>query len=164
MPSTASRISGAKRMSSHTFWDREITDPILTSWMLDPLVRDYILTSISGTDQPMWPVDWFTRWLRGRHFRRALSVGCGTGPMERDLAAKNIVDRIDAFDGSTNSLRVAVETARSEGLGSRIHYFAADFNEPFLPRNTYDLVVIHQALHHVAKLEKLLRAVLLTLK
>ena len=147
-------------MTAHTFWDREAADPILTSWMFDPLVRQYILTTISGTDELLWPVDWFARWIGKRHFARGLSIGCGTGPMERDLVRRNLVDRIDAFDGSANSLRVAVETARAEGMSSRIRYFAADFNQPALPHNVYDVVIIHQALHHVAKLEKLLRSVL----
>src|SRR5262249_50892993 len=45
-----------------------------------------------------------------------------------------------------------------------IRYYAADFNEPALPRSHYDAVFFHQSLHHVGKLEKLLKAVLLALK
>jgi SAM-dependent methyltransferase len=151
-------------MTAQTFWDREVAAPTHTSWMEHPLVRHYIMTAISGSEPGLWPVEWFIRWADGRRFDRGLSVGCGTGPFERDVVRKNIVDRVDAFDGSTNSLRIATDTARADGLSSRLRYFAADFNEPFLPHATYDVVFIHQALHHVAKLEKLLRSVLHALK
>ncbi|HUP44422.1 MAG TPA: hypothetical protein VM779_02810, partial [Thermoanaerobaculia bacterium] len=52
----------------------------------------------------------------------------------------------------------------SAGTQHRIRYFAADFNEPVLPPDTYDLVLFHQSAHHVAKLEKLYRAILLSMK
>jgi SAM-dependent methyltransferase len=151
-------------MSAENFWDREVAAPTHTSWMEHPRVREYILQSISGSVEGLWPVDWFMRKIGSRRFGRGLSVGCGTGPFERDIIRKDLVDRVDAFDGSTNSLRIARDSAQAEGMSSRVRYFAADFNEPFLPRRTYDIVFIHQALHHVAKLEKLLRSVLLSLK
>ena len=151
-------------MSAGNFWDREVVAPTHSSWMEHPRVREYILQSISGSLEGLWPVDWFMRRIGGRRFRRGLSIGCGTGPFERDIIAKNLVDRVDAFDGSTNSLRIANELAHAAGISARVGYFAADFNEPFLPRRTYDIVFIHQALHHVAKLEKLLRSILLALK
>jgi SAM-dependent methyltransferase len=49
-------------------------------------------------------------------------------------------------------------------LQQAIHYYAADFNEPALPRNRYDIVFFHQSAHHVAKLEKVFRRVLHALK
>jgi SAM-dependent methyltransferase len=151
-------------MSSENFWDREVAVPTHTSWMEHPTVREYIARSISRAEEGLWPVDWFMQWLGGRRFARGLSIGCGTGALERDVLRKNLVDRIDAFDGSTNSLRIARDLARGEEMSSRARYFAADFNEPFLPCRAYDVVFIHQALHHVAKLEKLLRSVLLALE
>ena len=151
-------------MSAEHFWDREVVAPTHTSWMEHPRVREFILRSIARDEHGLWPVDWFMRWLSGRRFERALSIGCGTGPFERDVVRKDLVARIDAFDGSTNSLRIAQESARAEGMASRVRYFAADFNVTSLPRNTYDIVFIHQALHHVAALERLLRDVMLALK
>ncbi len=145
------------------FWDREVTDPIHTSWMEDVRVRERINERIGGAE-PMWPVDWFDQWLGGRKFERALSIGCGTGPLERDLVKRGLCKTIDAFDGSVHSLLIAERAARDEGLGDRIRYFASDFNRPALPRKRYDIVFFHQSLHHVGKLEKLYRAVLLALK
>ncbi len=150
--------------SAESFWDREVVAPKHYAWMELPAVRDYILRSISGEERGLWPTDWLLRWLNGRVFDRALSIGCGTGALERDLIRKNIAGSIDAFDGSTNSLRMARAEAARQGMASRIRYYAADFNEPALPRSVYDAVFIHQAAHHVGKLEKLFRAILRCLK
>src|SRR5687767_12651143 len=128
--------------------------------MEHPIIREYIATTLSGTEHGIWPLDWLQNQLPDRRFRRALSIGCGSGALERDLIRRNLVQRVDAFDGSTNSLRLARNEARNLGMTSRIGYYAADFNEPALPKRTYDLVLIHQALHHVAKLEKLYRAIM----
>jgi SAM-dependent methyltransferase len=141
------------------FWDREIAAPTHVSWMEPPAVRLYINQCVSGPAGG-WPLDWLARELGGRRFRRALSIGCGTGPMERDLILRNLCDSIDAFDGSPHSIFVARREAASLGFGERIRYFVADFNRPLpLRRRNYDLVVFHQSLHHVAKLEKLLASV-----
>jgi SAM-dependent methyltransferase len=143
-----------------TFWDREVIHPTHSSWMANQEVREYVNESISGRPGD-WPLDWFQKRFP-RKFNRALSIGCGTGALERDLVKRGICRQIDAFDGSVTSLLIAAEEARKSGGG--ICYFAADFNEPVLPRSHYDLVLVHQALHHVAKLEKLYRAIMRTLE
>jgi SAM-dependent methyltransferase len=131
--------------------------------MANPQIREYINQSISGLPDA-WPMDWFIQWLRGRRFARALSVGCGTGPLERDLIRRGLCSQVDAFDGSPQSIEIAKNLAASEGVGDRIHYFVGDFNEPRLPRRDYDIVFFHQSAHHVAKLEKLFSRLLRAMK
>jgi SAM-dependent methyltransferase len=150
--------------SARDFWDREITAQTHVSWMEDPLIREAINARIGGREEPAWPIDWLDRWLAGRKFDRALSIGCGSGALERDLVKRGLCRVVDAFDGSPASLHIAQKTSVAEGLQRRIHYYAADFNEPALPSNHYDIVFFHQSAHHVAKLEKLFRRVLLSLK
>ncbi|MDP9361695.1 MAG: class I SAM-dependent methyltransferase [Acidobacteriota bacterium] len=145
------------------FWDRESVSPTHVSWMAHPSVRDYINASIGGSPH-IWPMDWFVQFLGQRRFSRALSIGCGTGPLERDLIRRGICQHVDAFDGSPGSIDIARNLAAEEGAGDRIHYYVDDFNEPKLPRNGYDIVFFHQSLHHVAKLEKLMAAILRTLR
>lgn len=142
-------------MKSTDFWDREVAAPTHVSWLEDAQVRDYVNTLMGG-----WPLDWFTGWLGSRRFDRALSIGCGTGALERDLIRRGLCRTVDAFDGSVTSLHAAIRAAKDEGALSRIRYFASDFNRPALPGNAYDVVFFHQSAHHVAKLEKLYRAVL----
>lgn len=148
------------------YWDRESTQPVTPpshNWMHHPLVRNYINESIGG-GTPMWPLDWFQATFPGRRFPAALSIGCGTGALERDLVRRNLVDRIDACDASVQSLNIARAEAAAEGMSDRIRYFEADFNTLDLPIDQYDLICFHQSLHHVAALERLLSRVERALK
>lgn len=140
------------------FWENELTASVHSGWMHFPAVRQHIIEQI-GVGYG-WPMDWLLHHLNGRVFDRALSIGCGTGALERDLIQRGICRRVDAFDGAVASLAIA----REEAKGLPIRYFAADFNRPALPRGVYDAVFFHQSLHHVAKLERLLRAVMFALK
>jgi SAM-dependent methyltransferase len=139
------------------FWDREVAAPTVHSWMANLAVRHYINRSIGG-DEGMWPLDWFQKEFPG-HFPRALSIGCGAGALERDFLRRGIVDHVDAFDASETSLAMAREAAVAEGFDQRTHYFTADFNTISLPERSYDLVCFHQSLHHVSRVERLLRQV-----
>lgn len=151
--------------SARAFWDAEVVNPTHNSWMAHPIVRDYINESISGMPgQGLWPLDWFQRAYPDRHFSRGLSVGCGTGALERDVMKRGFCAAMDAFDASPGSLEVARREAEATGIGGRVQYSLADFNRVALPRSTYDIVFFHQSLHHVSRLERLLRQVLRTLK
>ncbi len=145
------------------FWDREVVEKQHVAWMDVPQVRLYINRTI-GHGELLWPIELLERFLKGRTFDRALSIGCGSGALERQLVQRGLCRSFDAFDGSVVSLHTARKEADNTGLGDRIRYFAADFNEPALPRAKYDIVFFHQSAHHVAKLEKLFRAVMRALK
>jgi len=141
------------------FWDREVVERQHSEWMALLPVRLHINQLIGG-GEPKWPIDWCQAWLQGRNFQRALSIGCGTGLLERDLISHGLCERIDAFDASMASLRIARDAASS----NRIRYYAADFNRCALPRKTYDIVFFHQSAHHVARLEYLFTQILRALK
>lgn len=148
------------------FWDREVVEKQHFNWMAIPEVRLYLNYRIARDTpegEPLWPIELFERFLQGRTFERGLSIGCGTGPLERELVKRGIVRRIDAFDGSVVSLWEARKEADALGFHDRIRYFAANFNDPVFPAATYDVVLFHQSAHHVAKLERLYRAIMKTL-
>jgi len=153
----------AQLKDAATFWDREAVNPTHVSWMANPAVRRYINAWISG-DPDCWPIDWLLRTFPGLHLPRALSIGCGTGALERDLLSRGICENMVAFDGSPVSIDVARADAQRAGLSDRVTYNISDFNEPRLSAKAYDAVFFHQSAHHVAKLERVLRAVLRALK
>src|SRR5688572_14227294 len=124
-------------------WENELVASGHSGWMHFPAVRQHIIEQI-GVDYG-WPTDWRLQQLGDRRFDRALSIGCGTGTLERDLIQRGICKRIDAFDGAVASLAIAREEARD----LPIRYFASDFNRPVLPIELYDAVFFHQSLHHV---------------
>jgi SAM-dependent methyltransferase len=144
------------------FWDRESGDPTHISWLASAEVRRYINRSISG-DEDRGALDWFQQKFP-RRFGRGLSIGCGTGALERDLIRRGICERVDAFDGSLASLWFARKEARAAGFEEQVRYFAADFNAISLPAGTYDIVFVHQALHHVTELEGLYATIVRSLR
>lgn len=149
------------------FWDREVVEKQHVNWMAIPEVRLYLNYRIAADlpeGKPLWPIELLERFLQGRTFDRGLSIGCGTGPLERELVKRGVCRTIDAFDGSVVSLHEARKGANALGFRHSIRYFAGDFNHPVLPAETYDIVMFHQSAHHVAKLERLYRAIMNTLK
>jgi len=150
--------SGEPVHGAAAFWDRELHQPTHNSWMENPEVRTYINGSLGGR----WPLGWLQHEYPGIRFRRALSIGCGSGALERDLILRGLCDRVDAFDGSIVSIFAARASAKSEGMQDRLRYFVADFNFlRFMDVDVkYDCIFFHQSLHHVAKLERLFRRLL----
>jgi SAM-dependent methyltransferase len=144
------------------FWDREISEKSHVSWLESEQIREYVNDLVAG-EPGLWPFDWFQSKFPHR-FERGLSIGCGTGALERDVIAREICSEVDAFDLSPASIESARAAAAERGFDDRIHYFIGDFNDPAVPANRYDIVFVHQALHHVAKLEKCFRAIRRTLK
>lgn len=144
------------------FWDRQMAEWTVVSWMASDQVRAYINESIAG-DPHAWPLDALVAWA-GRTFPRLLSIGCGPGSAERHLLSRGFCERADALDASIGSLAIAMREAEAAGLRGRLQYYAADFNALVLPPATYDFVIVSQALHHVADLEGVYAEILKTLK
>ena len=126
-------------------------------WMADPDCRLAINARVTGNPN-LWPLDWFQRRHALQPLRRALSLGCGTGSLERAARRLGLCDEIEGVDGSPASLGQARARADREGL-SGITYRAADLNTLRLPRQRHDAVFFHQSLHHVRSVEKLLARV-----
>jgi 2-polyprenyl-3-methyl-5-hydroxy-6-metoxy-1,4-benzoquinol methylase len=95
----------------------------------------------------------------GRRSMRALSLGCGTGHREIELARGGVFTRIDAIDRSAARIAYARERAREAGFGEAIAYTVGDAARFEAPAGSYDLVICEQFLHHVAVLDSLLRRV-----
>jgi SAM-dependent methyltransferase len=121
------------------------------TWLHEPAVRRYANAGITG-DPDVWPMDWFRDRFAGRTFRRALSLGCGEGLLDRDVAGKGICTSILGIDLLDSALERARELARQAGLDG-IEYRRADMNRLRLGDESFEVVFSHQALHHVADLE-----------
>jgi len=119
--------------------------------MHEAVVRRYINESVSGSPD-CWPVDWLHSRLQARRFSVALSLGCGDGPLERDLVAKGICDSILAIDISSGALEIARAKAATLGL-SGIEYRQGDLNALDFSAQRFDAAFAHQSLHHVENLE-----------
>jgi SAM-dependent methyltransferase len=142
---------------ARSFWEENhrITEDS-TYWMADPRCRQAINRRISG-DPRLWPLEAFRLYV-GRRFRRALSLGCGLGNVERVVRQMDLAEEIEGVDASEASLEIARSSAKDAGL-TGITYRAGNLNTLTLSRNRYDLVLFHASLHHVRSVEKLLARV-----
>lgn len=118
-------------------------------------VNRRINTLISGHPAESWQIHIGKKY--GNDFRRALSLNCGNGWVERELVERGIVQSALGIDYATDLL----EQARSEA-GKRslpIVYDQVDVNQAAFACDGVDLVVNHAAAHHVARLDRVFRHV-----
>ncbi|HSS75462.1 MAG TPA: class I SAM-dependent methyltransferase [Thermoanaerobaculia bacterium] len=147
------RIPSLTAIRSHIgglIWGRRLARGGVRTWMHEALVRRYINASISGSPD-CWPID----WLRSRFpscFPTALSLGCGDGPLERDLIAKGMCSSILGIDISLGALELARAKAAAQGLKG-IEYRQGDMNALDLAGKKFDAAFFHQSLHHVDHLD-----------
>ena len=120
-------------------------------WMAHPLVRGAINRRVSG-DPKVWPITALAQSLGGRRFQNAVSIGCGTGGLERSLLAEKVVDGITGIDASENALQEARK------LAPDVRYVATDART-FLRGKRFDAIFFHQSLHHFDRLDDLMALV-----
>lgn len=147
-PPEAGAATGAAR-----FWDERASEaPVY--WASLPDVREYVNTTVCGLPW-LFPTHAFKSLHALRPLRKALSIGCGTGALEREIRFLRIAEEVDAFDVSPESIRIAVEEARSQGVDG-LRYEVADCDRLAPPAGTYDAVFFHQSLHHISDPDALL--------
>ena len=126
-------------------------------WMAHPMVRERINTLVSG-DQSLDAYARLGAWLseHGRKLPldRSISLGCGFGGLERDLASRGMIREMDAFDLAAGAITEARRLAEEAGYGW-IRYHLADLEAQDFPSSHYDAVFAHSSVHHVERLEVL---------
>jgi SAM-dependent methyltransferase len=134
-------------------WEHSETAPKL--WTSIDFVRAAAHTRVSG-DPTVPPLRWFAEtYLQAQRGIRALSLGCGAGWVEMQLAAMADFASIDGIDISRKLIREADERARRDGR-RELHFRYGDLLEMDLPEGAYDLVFAHHSLHHFARVERIL--------
>jgi SAM-dependent methyltransferase len=138
------------------FWDQEVQRRSVY-WTEHPLVRAYVNETITGVSW-IWPTVALKAGWAYRPLRRGISIGCGSGNLERNLRILNICTEVTGVDISKESIRQARRAAREEGLKG-IKYRVEDCNRLSLPRERYDGVFFHGSLHHISDPDELLTKV-----
>jgi SAM-dependent methyltransferase len=134
-----------------TIWNDATHSDLLAhiTWMANTAVQMHLNERATGDPARDWLSSWAHRWFGGENLR-VLVLGCGEGWLERAVADRPFVARIDAVDFAEDAIARAREEAK--GIG-KIHYGVVDLNRDELPRDTYDVVVAHSVLHHVENLD-----------
>ncbi len=128
-------------------------------WLALPDVVRWVNRKVSGKPD-IWHLSWFLLSLGDRApVKRALSIGCGAGNLEREVIRHGSAIHIDGIDVSSRSLDNARALAAEAGYAERIFYHLADA-QSWLQKTAggpgYDLIFFHASLHHIEKLEEVL--------
>lgn len=134
-----------------------------TFWLALPHCMARFKEAVAGEPGVDWIEHLHRRWCKAPgDEERILSIGCGTGGLERQLAAINPAARITGIDISPASIEAARKAAEDEGLGDRIRYEASPFAGFDIGEGRWDAVWFISSLHHIdgveAALERALRA------
>lgn len=144
------------------FWDAQVSKPQAVQWTEYPLVRRYINEC---TTDAWWayPTHGFKAGWAYKPLARGLSIGCGTGGLERDLRWLRICEEVDAFDISPESIRLARERAEHDHL-DHVNFIAADCEAIGYEHDRYDVVFFNGSLHHISDPAALLDRILPALR
>lgn len=153
-----------RRSKVSGYWgDGEFTGNLARiHWMGSPVVRTYLdqlATGVPAPDWLAWALDHPLTRRGGLRRRgagegwRVLVLGCGAGWLERSIAGRPEIHRIDACDISEGAVAEAAVEARRHGLEEVIRYHVVDLNEEPPPGGPYDVIIAHSVLHHVENLE-----------
>lgn len=94
---------------------------------------------------------------------RVASICCGTGALERGLVSMGLISACTGYDLATGS----IETARAEAAAAgydNLRYERRDLEKHGLDMQDLQLVVAHQGVHHIERLEETFDAVRASLR
>jgi SAM-dependent methyltransferase len=125
-------------------------------WLNHPSVRARANLRVTG-DPGKWPIQWLPDVVPDRlPFRRALSIGCGVGNLERSLVELSYVESVTGIDSSAEALERARRSAEAAGMSGRVAYALADARERLPAERGVDAIFFHSSLHHFDRLPDLL--------
>ena len=127
-----------------------------TCWIQHPYITHHINHQITGSPDIDW-LSWFKEQFAKKPFHYGLSLGCGTGLVEREALQKGICQEFDGIDITQESINTAVRAAKEKHWENQLHYSVQDLNAVRLESQKYDFILISHALHHVEKLEYVLQ-------
>lgn len=124
-----------------------------TYWLAIPEVQEryqYLATGGKGTN---WTEFCLSEYLSGAlPVERMLSIGCGDGSLELQLAGYECFREFDAFDiaeGAITAARTRAKDARVEN----VNFAVRDVNQLTLDSKHYDVAWFNMSLHHIEALE-----------
>lgn len=126
----------------------------MSNWTDSELVRKYVNKCQTGNENLGWLEYACDKYIikKKKGVKSGLSVGCGSGILERQCRKKNVCETIDAFDISNSSIIEAKKNAENEGI-SGINYQVQNLEKFKFLENSYDVVFASSSVHHISNLE-----------
>jgi GT2 family glycosyltransferase/2-polyprenyl-3-methyl-5-hydroxy-6-metoxy-1,4-benzoquinol methylase len=160
-PPAVTAASDAERELTAERWSTNVAGSDAFSpevyWLAVPAVQArHQRRGCGGGDHPDWVHYCLDAFLRDRRpVARMLSLGCGSGGLERQLARLDAFVACDAFDLADGALAIARREAAAIGA-HHIDYRQVDIEQSDLPRAHYGAVWFNGSLHHIRELERVL--------
>jgi 2-polyprenyl-3-methyl-5-hydroxy-6-metoxy-1,4-benzoquinol methylase len=129
------------------FWGGVTPDPENPQLWDDPLLFDLFL-------RPGWES---LIESAAAHGGRVIDVGCGEGNLSIELARRGM--RVQGYDISAQRIERARNKSEILPPASRPEFTVGDFNTICLPPQSADVVVAHDALHHLLALDEVMRQI-----
>jgi len=155
-----------REAKAKAFWDEKRTykGVDMNHWESNDWINQIIAERAYGSNHANW-IDYISDlYLPGKTGLKVLSLGCGTGLLERKIARQLDCELIKAVDFSELSIQEARNLAELENLSFLIEYEVENLNTIILPTQAYDLIVAEESIHHVENLEHLYTQVQKALK
>ena len=164
-PSRTSVSPQAEQLVAEHWGKMAKESPKLYSWTESPLVLAHIARLISGDPETGWLKYACEKYLLkdGKGVERGISIGCGSGALERQARTMGACRAMDAYDLAPGAIEEAIRLALKEGIDG-IHYQVKSLDELDLPKRHYDVAFASSSIHHIRNLENLFKQVKESLK
>ncbi len=152
-----------KLVSDH--WSNKAKKDALSHWTDSRIVIEHFNKCISGNAKVGWLQYVCEKYLiKGSSgIKYGLSIGCGSGSLERQCRKMGACETIDAIDIAGGAVEEAKKLAEEEKI-TGINYQVRNIEKISLPPNKYDVVFGSSAIHHIRNLERLFENVKASLK
>jgi ubiquinone/menaquinone biosynthesis C-methylase UbiE len=144
-----------------SYWDKHVGQHLgsFEHWEANVPVMLHQNTIVTG-DANVTPLEWF--WRKYGPFQSIASTGSGTGILEAALCTfANFEGSITGYDISPASLEIARNNCSQY---SNVNFEVADLNTKPWQRESFDAVMAHGSLHHIANLKWCLSQMAIALK
>lgn len=139
------------------------TNHPIQGWLDSPIVLEaYVQPKIAGAPKINWLIG-ICRRLGVPSKTRWLSLGCGAAGQEIHAAQVGALASMLALDASTAALDEAQKAAATQNVNN-IEFGTVDLDNMELPAESFDVVLMNMALHHVKRLPSTLTQVARTLR
>lgn len=126
----------------------------VVSWQGHPWVRShYVNRAVSGSPNMGWLAYIKNRYVPNT-LEYGLTLGCGSGSLERSALRDGICHRMDAFDISEEAIRIARKDAELQKMERNVNYQVRDINRIELEQDKYDVIFTPSSAHHFKNLER----------
>lgn len=131
-----------------------------TFWNDHLLIRKYLNKLATGNPNVDWMTHLYTTYFNQRKNLKVISVICGNGWQDRVMDKIFNFKIINGFDISNDLLRIA----RAESSNNKYHYYQKNLNIDEIKLKNYDLAVNLAGLHHINKMNHVIKQIYNTLK